>query len=144
VLWSGVLDRPSVPAVPTIRAEDRQFAMRLANVLRELRGAAGWTQEKAAEEVGTSVSSLSRWETGKFAPKGYDLGRLFRAYERFGAEREWFFDPPEVVVRNPIRDRLAELARGATDEARADLAAERARSRASASRPVARRNRRPA
>ena len=118
--------------------------MRLANVLRELRTASGWTQEKAAEEIGTSVSSLSRWETAKFAPKGYDLGRLFRAYERFGAEWSWFFDPPEIVVVNPVRDRLAELARASTAEAREDLAREREAGQEAASRRDARRSKRPA
>jgi transcriptional regulator with XRE-family HTH domain len=118
--------------------------MRLANVLRELRSVAGWTQEQAAEEIGTSVSSLSRWETGKFAPKGYDLGRVYRAYERFGAQREWFFDPPEVVVRNPIRDQLAELARGAAALAHEDLVQEVERDQAAASRQASRRRTRPA
>lgn len=144
MLWSGVLAPPSVSAVPTVRNEDRLFALRLANVLRELRRAAGWTQEQAAERIGTSVSSLSRWETGKFSPKGYDLGRAFRAYEPYGARQEWFFDPPEVVVRNPIRDQLDELARGATALARADLGAEVEQARAAATRRVARRRTRPA
>lgn len=118
--------------------------MRLANVLRELRRTAGWTQEEAAEHVGVSLSSLGRWETGKYAPKGYDLGRLFRAYEPFGARSEWFFDPPEVVVSNPVRDRLSELAREAASLAREDLAAEQAGHRANATRRVERRRKRPA
>lgn len=144
MLWSGVVAPPSVPDMPTVTDEDRLFAERLANVLRELRRISGWTQEEAAEAIGTSVSSLSRWERGRFAPKGYDLGRVFRAYERYGAQQEWFFDPPEVVVTNPVRDRLAELAREAATLEREDRELEAVRRQAAARKRVAQRDRRPA
>lgn len=141
MLWSGVVAAPSVPDVPTAE-EDRLFAERLANVLRELRRVAGWNQEKAAEKIGTSLSSLSRWERGKSAPKGYDLGRVYRAYERFGADWREFLDPPEVVVKNPVRDRLSELAREATRLAREDSKAEQAPGQPTDDEPPARRRRR--
>lgn len=144
MLWSGVVARPSVPGVPTVREEDRLFAERLANVLRELRATASWTQEEAAERIGTSVSSLSRWERGQYAPKGYDLGRLYRAYEPYGAMPEWFFDPPEVIITNPVRDRLSEIAREAAALQREDREAEAAARQAAARKLAAKRDRRPA
>lgn len=91
--------------------EASDYAKRLSNVLRELRAVTGWGQEEAAEQIGVSVSTLSRWERGLSAPKGFELGRLFQAYQPAGAEPAWFFAPPEVVVINPIRNHLVELAR---------------------------------
>lgn len=130
--------------MPKLRDEDRVFAERLGLVLRVLREHAGWSRAEAAERLDVSIETLGKWERGQHAPKGYDLGRLFRGYERFGAEWSWFFDPPEIVVVNPVRDRLAELAAGAATLAREDLDAEQAEHRASATQRVERRNRRPA
>lgn len=114
MLWSAASSARTIASVPKIRAEDKLFAKRLGNVLRELRERAGWTQEEAAEELGVVLGTLGRWERGDYAPKGYDMGRLFRGYQRFGAQWEWFFDPPEVVVVNPVRARLDELERAGT------------------------------
>lgn len=144
LVWSDVPVRPTFPDVPRIREEDRQFAERLAGVLRELRAAAGWTQEKAAEQIGVPISKVGRWERADFAPKGYDLGRLYRAYVAYGADWRWFFDPAEIVVVNPVRAHLDELARGATALALEDLDREQATHRAAATRRVARRDKRPA
>lgn len=117
VIWPAHGASGSVAAVPKIRAEDRQFALRLGNVLQQLRATAGWTQAKAAEELRLNEGTLGRWERGDYAPKGYDLGRLFRGYQRFGAQWEWFFDPPEVVEINPVKAKLDELAELGTIEA---------------------------
>jgi transcriptional regulator with XRE-family HTH domain len=106
LLWSAEPRPPSVADMPKIRDEDRQFAIRLGHVIRELRFASTWTQEQAAEKLGFNLGTLGRWERGEYAPKGYDLGRLYRGYEPFGAKWEWFFDPPEVVVLNTVRDSL--------------------------------------
>jgi transcriptional regulator with XRE-family HTH domain len=107
VLWSAEPRARSVPDVPKIRDEDKQFAVRLGHVLRELRFRSPWTQEQAAEELGFNAGTYGRWERGDYAPKGYDLGRLYRGYEPFGAKWEWFFDPPEVVVLDPVRESLS-------------------------------------
>lgn len=144
MVWNDVRAPHSVRPVPKVRDEDREFALRLGNVLRELRMVSGWSQEKAAEKVGVPVGTLGRWERGDHAPKGYDLGRLYRMYEPHGARWEWFLDPPEVVIQNPVRDRLAELARGATALALEDLEAEGAKRRAASAQRAERRRRRPA
>jgi transcriptional regulator with XRE-family HTH domain len=133
--------------VPKISTEDRQFASRLGSVLRELRAAAGWTQEEAAEKIKVPLSTLGRWERGTHAPKGYDLGRLYRAYKRVGAEWEWFFDPPAIVVVNPVRDRLAQRGERRSEAAalaREDLEGAQVKHRAVAARQSAQRRRRPA
>lgn len=148
-LWSPVRGGPTVADVTKVR-DDKQFATRLGNVLRELRDIAGkaepdedWTQEGAAEKIDVPLSTLGHWERGENAPKGYDLGRLYRAYERFGARWEWFFDPPEVVVTNPVREHLARLARGATAAALEDRAPARAKHRPAAKRRAAPRDKQP-
>lgn len=128
--WTQPLAADSVPAVPKIRAEDREFALRLGGVLRELRAKTGWTQEQAAERANLPTAKLGRWERGDYAPKGYDLGRLFRFYEEHGAKWEWFFDPPEIVVVNPVRTQLngsGSAAENAADSAEARAVARRQR-----------------
>jgi len=110
------------------RDEDVLFRERIARVLRELRATSGWTRAEAAEAIDVPEATLGKWERGEHAPKGYDLGRLFRAYRRWGARWQWFLDPPEVVEINPIRERLAALEeRGAiaADEREARVQARR-------------------
>lgn len=136
---------PSTPAlrtllnVPKIRAEDRQFALRLGVVLSELRKASGETRPDAADRLGVSETSLGRWERGEFAPKGYDLGRLYRGYTRWGARWEWFFDPPEIPEVSPVRAALDDLARaGAIAADEREERVEARRRRAAEKRAVAR------
>lgn len=113
-------------------------------MLRELRRVTGWTQEQAAEAIGVPISKIGRWERADFAPKGYDLGRLYRAYAPHGADWKWFFDPPEIVVVNPVRAHLDALARGATSLALEDLEREQGEHRAAATRRASRRDKRSA
>lgn len=134
LLWSDVQARRSVVGVPKIRAEDRQFALRLGNVLFQLRTATGETQEVAAERMGLNAGTYGRWERGDYAPKGYDLGRLYRGYLAAGAEWQWFFDPPETVTIDPVRARLDELSSTATSAADAAEARAAERRRQAASR----------
>ena len=39
-----------------------------AQEIKELRQRSGWTQERLARELGVSVMTVSRWETGKQKP----------------------------------------------------------------------------
>lgn len=48
--------------------------------LQERRKAAGLTQEKAAEAIGTSQPSISLWESGKVAPTASSLYRISVVY----------------------------------------------------------------
>lgn len=109
LVWSPFPTRPSVPSVPKPPGEDALYRDRIARVLRELRQSSGWTRSEAAEAIDVPEATLGKWERAEHAPKGYDLGRLFRAYQRWGAQIEWFLEPPEVVEVNPIRARLDEL-----------------------------------
>ncbi len=127
-LWPTSPAPRTVTDVPKLRPEDRQFADRLGRVLVELRRRTGENRDEAAERMELNSGTLGRWERGNYAPKGYDLGRLFRGYSHVGARWEWFFDPPEVVEVNPIRSHLDELERtGAisADEREARVAARR-------------------
>jgi len=59
--------------------------------LRTARERRFWSMEKAAEKVGVSLNTYSRWETGRQRPRLYSLGRLCMA---FGMEPvELGFDP---------------------------------------------------
>ena len=144
MVWPYSPAVPTVADMPRIREEDKLFAERLGSVLRSLRRNSAWTREEAAEQIGVSPTSLGRWERGEFAPKGYDLGRLYRGYVRWGAQREWFLDPPEVITIDPVKARLDELEQaGATaaDEREERVAARRRRI---AERRAAERDTRPA
>jgi transcriptional regulator with XRE-family HTH domain len=134
VVWQYELGLPTLAGVPKLREEDRQFAQRLGSVLVALRERAGETRPQAAERLQVSDTSLGRWERGEHAPKGYDLGRLFRGYEQWGAQWEWFFEPPAIVTVDPVRSKLDELERAgaiAADEREARVAARRRRTGAS-------------
>ena len=129
--------------MPKLRDEDVLFRERIARVLRELRQTSGWTRPEAAEQIGVPEATLGKWERGEHAPKGYDLGRLYRGYRRWGARWQWFLNPPEVVEINPIRAKLDALEeRGAIA---ADEREERvqARRRATVARRVAGRGKPP-
>lgn len=141
-LWSNSLVAATIPPVPKVREEDRQFALRLGRVLRELRARSGETRDQAAERMDFNAGTLGRWERGDFPPKGYDLGRLYRGYTRWGAQWEWFFDPPEVVEVNPVRARLDELERDGTIAADEREARVEARRRAAAAKRAAARDKR--
>ncbi len=48
------------------------------NDVVSLRARLGLTQEKFAEKLGVSVSSVGKWETGKDKPRGLSLRALER------------------------------------------------------------------
>jgi transcriptional regulator with XRE-family HTH domain len=48
--------------------------------IRELREGRGWTQAQLAQEAHTTVSTVSRWETGKSVPRGKKLATLSAAF----------------------------------------------------------------
>lgn len=141
--WSIATASPYGAVVPSDPAEYHLFTSRIANVLRMLRAVSGWTREQAAEALDVTVVSLGRWERGENPPKGYDLGRLYEGYVRWGARWEWFLRPPDVVPEvNPVKAHLDELARDGAIAA--DEAEERVRARrqlAADKRAVARRTR---
>lgn len=142
--WSIATASPYGAAVPSDAAEYDLFRTRIANVLRMLRAISGWTREEAAEALDVTAVSLGRWERGDNPPKGYDLGRLYEGYRRWGAQWEWFLRPPEIVPEvNPVRAHLDELERAgaiAADEREARVAARR---RQAAQKRAASRRRRP-
>lgn len=119
-----------MPGMAKLRDEDRVYAERLGNVLMQLRAATGETRQEVADRIGVPIDTLGKWERGDNAPKGYDLGRLFRGYEEWGALWQWFFEPPQAVNVDPVRTRLDALAQSgaiASDEAAARVAARRRR-----------------
>ena len=45
-------------------------------LVRDIREKTGWTQEKLAQEVGVSFSTVNCWERGKRNPQPYLLKKL--------------------------------------------------------------------
>ncbi len=45
-------------------------------MIREIREKNGWTQERLAQEVGVSFSTVNNWERGKRKPHPFLLKRL--------------------------------------------------------------------
>lgn len=128
-LWPARDGRHTVEGVAKLRDEDYLFRERLGHVLVAMRERLGWTREDAADELGIPLSTLGKWERGDNAPKGYDLGRLYRGYEKHGvAKWEWFLEPPEVVRVDPVQSHLDSLERAgaiSADEREARVQARR-------------------
>jgi putative transcriptional regulator len=57
----------------------RTFNMpRLAYKIRQCRELKGWTQERLAREIGVSLNTVQRWESGKNQPSPLALEKLQR------------------------------------------------------------------
>lgn len=86
--------------------DDREtYLTRLGMVLQLARKHAGISQEKAAQHMGLSTATFTRWEAGDNGISAYDLVRLIRLYD---------FDP-DLAVRPPaskaaIKRRLGPIA----------------------------------
>ena len=52
-----------------------------AALVRGIREKTGWTQEKLAQEVGVSFSTVNSWERGKRNPQPYLLKKLMELAE---------------------------------------------------------------
>jgi transcriptional regulator with XRE-family HTH domain len=62
-----------------------------AGRLRELREAAGWTQEQLAERVGVKREAVARWEAGKREP---GWSNVLALAEALGVDCTAFARPP--------------------------------------------------
>ncbi|MBR9824224.1 MAG: helix-turn-helix transcriptional regulator [Alphaproteobacteria bacterium] len=52
----------------------------MKNILRDLRGDKGWSQQKLADHLGVSRQTVNALETGKYDPSlplAFKIGRLF-------------------------------------------------------------------
>ena len=74
-----------------------------AGRLRELREAAGWTQEQLAERVGVKREAVARWEAGKREP---GWSSVLALAEALGVDCTAFAQPPaERAPAGPGRPR---------------------------------------
>ena len=46
------------------------------SLVRRIREATGWTQEKLAQEIGVAFSTVNSWERGRRTPQPFLLKRL--------------------------------------------------------------------
>lgn len=60
----------------------------ISGLVREIRNKTGWTQERLAQEIGVSFSTVNNWERGKRKPHPYLLRRLKELADTFSASRE--------------------------------------------------------
>ncbi|WP_425228432.1 helix-turn-helix transcriptional regulator [Sphingomonas sp.] len=63
----------------------------MTNVLKDLRGERGWSQQFLAEQLGVSRQSVNAIETGRYDPS---LPLAFRIAELFGLAIEQCFASP--------------------------------------------------
>lgn len=59
---------------------NEQIRRQLGNRIRELRKAKGWSQEKAAKEIGCSWRAVQRWEKGTVTPQWGSVEAMAKAY----------------------------------------------------------------
>lgn len=87
--------------------------MSLADRLRETRKRAGLTQTDFASALGISLATVRRWEGGKTAPDGNQIGKIARLLETTGAYLMGEATGPEKdAPMFPLRDnRLPVLGR---------------------------------
>ena len=78
----------------------------IADRIRRLRKARGWSVDVVGLAVGRSGKSVSAWETGRSAPSAEMLVDLC---EVFGVTIEYFFPPEVVRVSNALRADEREL-----------------------------------
>lgn len=114
--WSAAAVRPSLAVMSD--SDREEYLARLGLVLGLARRARRLTQEDAAEALGVSPASLSRWEKGQTGLSAWDLSRLVRLYG-LGFDSELVLNPPASIVEIRRRvSRLAEAAGEAAAEAR--------------------------
>lgn len=128
--------RPPVPlhTVPDVEAEARDeddYLLRFGVVLAKMRKAAGLTQQEAADAIGSDAQTISRWETGKNAPRVVQLAKMVRLYEPPAETLQYLFNP-QPVPKHDLDALLGEpAARRTGDRARVPRAGERAAPRLS-------------
>lgn len=61
-------------------SSNEQIRRQMGSRIRELRKAKGWSQEKAAQEVGCSWRAMQRWEKGAVTPQWGSVESLARAF----------------------------------------------------------------
>jgi transcriptional regulator with XRE-family HTH domain len=54
---------------------------KLANKIRQCRKLKGWTQEQLARNIGVSLNTVQRWESGKTRPSPLAIEKLQRLLE---------------------------------------------------------------
>jgi transcriptional regulator with XRE-family HTH domain len=74
-----------------------EIACHIGRKIKEIREAAGLSQQALAEMVDTTANTVSRWESSTYQPRVEDLDRLARKL----GKPIWVFLPSEV---EPPRD----------------------------------------
>jgi transcriptional regulator with XRE-family HTH domain len=54
---------------------------KLADKIRQCRDLKGWTQEKLARNIGVSLNTVQRWESGKTRPSQLAMEKLQKVLE---------------------------------------------------------------
>jgi len=54
---------------------------KLAGKIKRCRGLKGWTQEQLARNIGVSLNTVQRWESGKTVPSPLAMEKLQKSLE---------------------------------------------------------------
>lgn len=122
---------------------------RLAYWIRDIRFRRGLTPPKLADLIGTSRSTVNKWESGEQIPSMIWLGPLAQALR---VDPRLFAELPAIpqsaaddyLIPSDDPQRAADLARGAVELAHEDLEQEAAGRRAAAKSVASRRGKRSA
>jgi len=60
----------------------------ILSLVRDIRQKTGWTQERLAQEIGVSFSTVNRWERGKRKPQPFLMKRLMEFASQVEEQRE--------------------------------------------------------
>ena len=69
-----------------------QFDSKFPNDIREARKARGWTQAKAAEEIGVDVRAYQYWEQGEHMPELPNFFKLVNLFDLDANDYRHMFD----------------------------------------------------
>ena len=120
MLYSRTMEATEVPTVAlnvdlyTSGVQEEQFRRRLATLLVAALRERGMEQRYLASQVGVTPTTVSRWLTGRFSPKGYELHRIAEA---LGLDADLILFPPPTQLeavrtqrRGPIPEDEAAIA----------------------------------
>ena len=73
---------------------DNLIRKQIADRLKDLRADKGWSQEKAAQEIGCSWRAVQRWEKGHAQPSWESVELLANAYG---------VDPAQIIGQESVK-----------------------------------------
>lgn len=80
---------------------DNLLRQKIGGRIRDLRKSKGWSQEKAANEIGCSWRAVQRWESGAVTPQWGSIEQVARAFGVSTSAIVGEEAPPGIVPDSP-------------------------------------------